>query len=454
MGTHGDQPRGTATKEDKPMAAFNKVHEATRRLCAWLTLRREQGMGLSGLADEAVRRLDALRRTVEQVQLPPTLLKNEPTELADVRARRPRGPRTLPLDLSAKALLDRMLGAWLGRAAGCTLGIPCEGMSKGAIRQASRAFGQRYPLCDYWRVDPKPGNAEGKHYGLTPRRKFLRDHIDRIGTDDDLTYTLLGLLILEEHGIDFSAQQVGEAWQRYLPMACTAERVALHNLREGLEPPDTARVDNPYQEWIGADIRSDPWGYAAPGLPEAAAAFAYRDATVSHLRTGVYGAMFFSAAIAAAFALDEVEEVLQVALTEIPRNCRLTRTVKQTFTWRRRDDDWDRTTDRILAKFAGMAGAHTLNNAALTVAGLLYGKGRFQKTIALTVMGGVDTDCTGATAGSIVGAMLGARRLPKKWIAPLGDRAESYLMGRRRWRSSDIAARFCRIAAEVRDCYA
>ena len=108
----------------------------------------------------------------------------------------------------------------------------------------------------------------------------------------------------------------------------------------------------------------------------------------------------------------------------------------------------------LAEKYAGMAGAHTLNNAALTVAGLLYGKGSYEKTIALTVMGGVDTDCTGATAGSIVGAMLGARRLPRKWTRPLGDRAESYIIGRRRWRSSDIARRFCRIAAQVWDCYA
>lgn len=436
------------------MGYFGEVDAAARRLNAWLDLRHEQGVDVTPYAQEGARRLEALRRKVEAHALPRQMLKDEPVELADIRDRRPRGPRRLPLGLSHAELRDRMRGAWLGRAAGCMLGIPCEGMSKDAIRQACRALRQRYPLNDYWHLDPKPAASQGKHYGLTPRRKFLKGNIDRIGTDDDLTYTLLGLLILEDYGIDFTTQEVGQAWLRYLPMACTAEHVALENLKRGIEPPQTASVENPFQEWIGADIRSDPWGYAAPGLPEVAATFAYRDATVSHLRTGVYGEMFFSAAIAAAFALDDVEEVLAVALAEIPRNCRLAKTVKQTMAWRRRDGDWGKTADRILTQYAGMAGAHTLNNAALTVAGLLYGKGSFEKSIALTVMGGVDTDCTGATAGSIVGAMLGARRLPGKWIRPLGDRAESYLIGRRRWRSSDIADRFCRIAAQVRDCYA
>jgi hypothetical protein len=49
---------------------------------------------------------------------------------------------------------------------------------------------------------------------------------------------------------------------------------------------------------------------------------------------------------------------------------------------------------------------------------------------------------------------VGAKRLPRKWRAPLGDRAESYIIGHRRWRSTDVARRFCRIAAQVRDCHA
>jgi len=436
------------------VAYFGELGSAVNYLSAWLDLRREQGRDVAPYVKEAVRRLAAIQRKVEKLGPPPALRKEEPIELEDIRALRPRGPRKLPLTLSDAELYDRMLGAWLGRAAGCMLGIPCEGMSKAAIRSAARALGQRYPLNDYWRLDPKPGNADGRHYGLTPRRKFLKGHIARIGTDDDLTYTLLGLLILEDYGIDFTVRDVGEAWLRYLPMACTAERVALDNLKKGIEPPLTARIGNPYQEWIGADIRSDPWGYAAPGLPEVAAELAYRDASVSHIMNGTYGEMFFSAAIAAAFALGDVEEVLEVALAEIPKNCRTAQTVEETIAWCRRDQDWDATTQRILKKYAGMAGAHTLNNAALTVAGLLYGNGNYGKTIALTVMGGVDTDCTGATAGSIFGAMAGAKRLPRKWTRPLGDGAESYIIGRRRWRSSDVARRFCRIAAEVRGCHA
>jgi ADP-ribosylglycohydrolase len=79
----------------------------------------------------------------------------------------------------------------------------------------------------------------------------------------------------------------------------------------------------------------------------------------------------------------------------------------------------------------------------------VYGAKNFEKTIALTVMGGVDTDCTGATAGSLLGALLGAKRLPKKWSAPLGTRAESYILGHRWWRHADIVRRFKKITDRV-----
>ena len=48
--------------------------------------------------------------------------------------------------------------------------------------------------------------------------------------------------------------------------------------------------------------------------------------------------------------------------------------------------------------------------------GLLYGGGDYGKSMAISVMGGWGTDCNGATTGSILGVILGARRLPDKWI--------------------------------------
>ena len=104
--------------------------------------------------------------------------------------------------------------------------------------------------------------------------------------------------------------------------------MALKNLKKGVPASKAGEQDNPYCEWIGADIRSDPWGYMAPGWPEFAADMAYRDAYLSHRRQGIYGEMFFSAAIAAAFAVDDPVEALEIGLTEIPRDCALAKAVR------------------------------------------------------------------------------------------------------------------------------
>jgi len=260
------------------MASISSLDPAYHDLHNWLTLLEERG-GDAATAQQALREVLArLREQVAAAVETAPVLVDEPSDLPGIRGLRPEGPRRMTSGLDAEALRDRLRGAWLGRAAGCILGIPCEGMSKAAIRSAARAMGARYPLAGYWPLDPRLADPTSRHYGLTPRRDFLQPHLRYVGTDDDLTYTLLGLLILEEYGPEFTTADVGQAWLKYLPMACTAEHVALENLRQGVDAATCAVRNNPFVDWIGADIRSDPWAYAAPGWPERAAEFAHRDA--------------------------------------------------------------------------------------------------------------------------------------------------------------------------------
>ena len=81
--------------------------------------------------------------------------------------------------------------------------------------------------------------------------------------------------------------------------------------------------------------------------------------------------------------------------------------------------------------------------------GLVAGKLDFGKTIAISVMAGFDTDCNGATAGSILGAALGTKAIPEKWTAPLNDTIESAINEVSSARISDLAERTAAIAARV-----
>jgi len=424
------------------MPYWDRLRAQAEHLELWMDLAKEQGADLAPIEDQV---REFLARTAARVrELPPRpgYPYEEPDELEAIRALRREGPRRLPLDLTDDELHDRILGAWLGRSAGCVLGVPVEGRDRSFIEAWARKLGQPYPLAEYWADYP---GVPHLHYS-EPIDDFVKGKIDHTGPDDDIVYTVLGLLILEEYGPDFTTEDIGRAWLRYLPMACTAESVALENLKKGLVPPETALSRNPYSEWIGADIRSDAWGYAAPGLPELAAEFAYRDARLSHTRNGIYGEMFFSAATACAFSVRAVREALETALTEIPATSRMAETVRETMQWVGADRDWDRTWQRITERYAGMSSVHTLNNAAHTISALLYSEGSFERAISLAVMAGLDVDCTGATTGSIMGALLGAAKLPAKWVEPLGDRLTTYLIGREEQSVSDLARRTTEIA--------
>ena len=60
-------------------------------------------------------------------------------------------------------------------------------------------------------------------------------------------------------------------------------------------------------------------------------------------------------------------------------------------------------------------------NGAIVLLGLLFRKGDFTLTSGITVMAGMDTDCTGAIVGSIMDCALGAGEIPDHYTAPFND---------------------------------
>lgn len=394
----------------------------------------------------------------------------EPNDLAGIRAERPAGARCLPVPADADWLFDRLYGAWLGRCAGCALGKPVEGFmgphnglsSQERIREYLLGVGpDEYPLRDYI---PQHSSSEART-GTVGCPASTREGIAFMESDDDIRYTVLGQIVLREKGSTFTPRDVGNAWLTHLPynFVCTAETQAYRNMVMGFgfhcgQGDDTdfdwvATHQNPYREWIGAQIRADSWGYAAPGRPELAAEFAWRDARISHVKNGIYGEMFVAAMLAAAFSLDDPVQIVEAGLAEIPRRSRLHADMRQVLAICRRHGfraaAFAAVLDEIYALLGHYSPVHTNNNAALVAAGLLLGGQDFEKVITIAVMGGWDTDCNGATAGSIAGAMLGAGRLPARWTAPLHDRLLSQVIDYHPIAISECARRSVEIAGRI-----
>lgn len=425
------------------MSYFEELGEQVRALLLWADLRHEQGMAARGRIAELTARVRALRRQLEGARRSAAAEAREPNDLQAIRALRTPGPRRIWDKFRAAEYARRVRGAFLGRAAGCTLGAPVEGWPPQRMEMLARHLGAKFPPAGYW---PDIDEPYAVRYGRDAKINYTAKTIRYVPVDDDITYTLLGLLILEDYGPGFTTADVAEAWVKYLPMACTAERVALANLRSGLSWKRAAMRDNPYMEWIGADIRSDPWGYACPGRPEMAAEMAYRDAYISHRYNGIYGEMYFSAVIAAAFAVDDPVEALRIGLTEIPRTCRLYEDVRWALKVAAHVTDHVKANQLVRKRFGGMSTVHTNNNACLTVWGVSIGRRSLSRAIGTTVAMGFDCDCTAATVGSIVGAAIGAENIPAHWYRPFRNRCRSYINAHPWFTITDVCRRFARAA--------
>lgn len=372
---------------------------------------------------------------------------HEPSRLPDIRASRDEGIRRFKMSICEEDLLDKLNGAWLGRVAGCMLGKPVEGWSHERIRHYLEGA-DAYPLCDYL-----PPETRTPPEGVPqPYTWCTKGYIRGGERDDDTDYTVLGLHIFEQHGANFTTRDVGNAWLHLLPayQTYTAERQAYINLVNELPLEEVPQYLNPYREWIGARIRADFWGYVAPGCPERAAEFAYRDAALSHVKNGIYGEMFTAAMIASAFATQDVVEIIRAGAAEIPAQSREAEMIHDCLQWRRECHDWQEAFSRLLNRYYGKYHpVHTVNNDAIVLIALLWGWPDFEKVITIAVMQGMDTDCNGATAGSIWGAAFGAKALPSKWTEPLQDRLVSAVFGFNENRISDLAKRSLKQAVKV-----
>jgi ADP-ribosylglycohydrolase len=399
----------------------------------------------------------------EVLALDARLPEEEPTELELIQAARPEG-RTdrYPADAvpTGDALREKIAGAWLGRIAGCTLGKPVEPLMRQAetSRQRQKQLLEQageYPLSDYFTeqtLRPYWEEMGDAPKWFTGWAGTLRGHIEKGPTDDDLNYTVLSIDLLKKFGDAFGPDDVLSTWQGKLPYhaVCTAEKAAYRNAVMGFSYPQVATFLNPYREWIGAQIRADAYGYVQPGRPEEAARLAWHDAAASHVKNGVYGAMWVAAAVAAAFCENDPQTVIERGLEQVPADSRFHAHMQQTVAAAKRNgDDFEATFDDIQRRLGHYHCVHAINNACLVAAGLMHGGHDYTRVIGIAVMGGLDTDCNGATAGSIAGVMLGRADIPERWYDVFHDRLTSAVRGREDNRISGLIDETAELASAL-----
>lgn len=387
---------------------------------------------LAGLTD-ITRELAALPRRADWRYVEP----EGPEELLAISARADR------LEPDRSGLAQRLLGAWLGRTVGNTLGKPVEGLTRSQLHRYLRAASGGRMTGYLPLLDPLPEGVPHLHPSAPDAALGRFTEVPR---DDDIDWTILALHALEEHGRGLTTEQLAALWLDRVPFTqtYTAERAAYRNLVGGLRPPATATHVNPYREWIGALIRADAFGYVSPGDPAEAARLALVDARLSHTANGVYGEMWAAALVATALVVDTGAEALSGARAVVPDGSRLAEALDGVVGLHAAGADRTAALDHVDTELGAYPWVHTLNNAALIAVGLLWGTD-YLDAVGLTVTGGRDTDSNAATVGSVMGALGGADSVPAELVGTTHDRVRSAVRDFDRVRIVELAERTLRL---------
>ncbi|HXT36746.1 MAG TPA: ADP-ribosylglycohydrolase family protein [Chloroflexota bacterium] len=317
---------------------------------------------------------------------------------------------TIPADYA-----ERVYAGVLGKLIGVYLGRPFEGWT-------------------HERIMAELG--EISYYIQDPRGLPL------IVTDDDISGTFTFLRALADHGnrLDLTAAQIGATWMNYIiegrtilwwgGLGNSTEHTAFLRLKRGIPAPQSGSAalnGKVVSEQIGSQIFIDGWAMAAPGDPALAADLARRAASVSHDGEAVYGAQVLAAMEAGAFVEPDLNQLIDTALTFIPRDSLIARLIDDVREWRRGDNDWRRTRKRIGERYGYDrygGNCHMIPNHALIHLGLLYGGDDLQRALLITNTSGWDTDCNSGNVGCFLGIKNGLAGIDAgpDWRGPIADR--------------------------------
>jgi len=403
--------------------------------------------------------LDALAALQEELwkrPSPPGFPYEEPNDWETIASFFPAAESHARFRGSDAELEDRLLAGWQGRCAGCQLGKPLEGTTwPDKIKQVLECVGS-WPLDDY--MNPTPAGLKLEEVadcdffrrGNEWRNTLCKGRFSDVAPDDDIHYAIISQMVLEQHGAEFTSAQALGTLLQVIPYSClyAAGRNMFRTAAFGFATPHTALFGNPCRQSLGAQIRCDAFGWAAPGNPALAARMAYKDAVNSQTRNGIYSGMFFAALMADTLAHGDPLRAIATAAQYVPPRSRFAEMIRRVTAWCAEAQDWQAVNAKIYAAYETEAPKfnHSLPNAAIVLLGLHAGRGDFSRTLGVTVMAGLDTDCTGATAGSIMGCALGTSGIPARWVEPFHDTIRSEVKGLPVVKISEIAARMAAVA--------
>lgn len=296
------------------------------------------------------------------------------------------------LTFNSKVFRDKVMGCWLGKNAGGTLGEPLE-----------EKFGREEMFDISWYPELPEGGIP----------------------NDDLEIQLIWLQALLQKGPGISSVDLVEYWLDCIAYNFDEYGLSKTNMKKGLLPPVCGWNNNPFRDCMGSPIRSEIWACVSPGHPEIAARYAFNDAICDHGGgESVFGEIYNAVIQSAAFVISDKFKLIELGLASIPKDCLTQQSIAMAVDLFHAGVDWKESRNKLKEKFYNPVSQYSPLNLGFQTIGWLYGED-FGDAICKAVNCGWDTDCTAATLGATLGIILGAQKLPKKWIEPLGDKIKT-----------------------------
>lgn len=307
-------------------------------------------------------------------------------------------PKDKEYKIDENTLKKKIYGGWIGQISGGSMGTFIEGYTRENLIEV---FGEK--LGTYL-SDPDTLN-------------------------DDITYEIVFLLAYKEKGKEITSHDIAKKWVAHIPFGWSAEYIALENLKKGIYPPLSGSFTNPFQEWIGAQMRCMVEGLASPGKPYNAARLAFLDSQISHSGNGIYGGIHSAVLTSLAFVYDDPKKIIKKSLDYIPDNTEFKDVVEKTVKWCETYDKWEDVCIQVEKYFKKYNWIHLYPNTASVITSLWFGEGDFDKTMKIVASFGFDVDCNAGEVGTILGVSRGIDGIGANWYTPFNGILKTYIRG-------------------------
>lgn len=315
---------------------------------------------------------------------------------------KPLSKRSPSVTMSKATLQDKIKGGWAGQVIGCTFGGPTEFHFPGTM------------MNDYQPIPWYNGYIK-------------KTMTESPGLYDDLYMDLTFVDVFEKKGLDAPVAEHANAYAHAEYRLWHANQAGRYNILNGMKAPESGHwLNNPHADDIDFQIEADFSGLMAPGMPNTAVQIGDPIGHIMNYGDGWYGGAYVGAMYSLAFVSNDVNYIVKEALKVIPIQSTFYQCIADVIKWHDQfPNDWKRNWFEIQRKWSDDVGCpegvfRPFNidakiNSAYIVLGLLYGKGDFTETMQISTRAGQDSDCNPASAGGILGTMLGYDHIPAYW---------------------------------------